>query len=108
MSSCHPASAVRSQRQHHHSESASKPLSERSQQQQEQQLLQQRAPPPTSGASSALPAGVDAECVDWDVYQAELEAALHAKDDAYPAGAPEYAELQQFITRLHRHRQLQK
>lgn len=48
------------------------------------------------------------EPIDFGVFQRELDAAFHTRDDAYPAGSPEHAELQQFVARLHKLRLQQR
>ena len=54
------------------------------------------------------PPSTEDRCIDFAQFQAELDAAFHAKDDAYPAGSPEHAEMLHFLQRLHRLRQQQK
>lgn len=45
---------------------------------------------------------VKAAVGDFGVYQAELDATFHSKDDPFPAGTPEHAELLLFIDKMNR------
>lgn len=45
------------------------------------------------------------DAIDFAAFQQELDAAFHGRDDAYPAGSPEHAELLQFVARLHKIKQ---
>ena len=40
--------------------------------------------------------------IDFGAFQAELDACFHGRDDPYPAGCPEHAELLSFMPRIYK------
>lgn len=42
------------------------------------------------------------EQIDFATFQYELDQAFHSRDDPYPAGSSEHADLVGFVQRLHK------
>ncbi len=58
--------------------------------------------PPRRAGSGPDRSGSSTDTPEFALYQPELDAAFHARDDPFPAGTPEHAECLAFVAKLHR------
>lgn len=58
--------------------------------------------PPQRAGPGPGATGSSTDPPEFALYQPELDAAFHARDDPFPAGTPEHAECLAFVAKLHR------